>query len=143
MTEFLQTTLSGRDAAQLDFAPEAEGSGTATLYRAEAAPTGRRPPEWIKEAQDRSGHTEASGRWFTSQQDALVWYLRDAGPRARVFTVDVPASDLDALRVSNTKEVIAGRSVASFSRDPANEYFLPRALVTLRKEVSCWIGEAS
>jgi hypothetical protein len=121
MAEFLQTTLS---------VPEGSDASIATLYRAEAAPTGRRPPEWIKETQDRN-------------QDALTWYLRDAGPRARVFTVDVPTSELDALRVSNTKEVIAGRSVASFSRDPANEYFLPRALVTLRKEVSCWIGEAS
>ena len=133
MAEFLQTTLS---------ASEGSDTGIVTLYRAEAAATGRRPPEWIKEAQDRSGHTEASGRWFTSQQDALVWYLRDAGPRARVFTVEVPSSELDACRVSNSMEVIAGRSVASFSRDPANEFFLPRALATLRKEASCWIGEA-
>jgi hypothetical protein len=93
MAEFLQTTLS---------VPEGSDARIATLYRAEAVPTGRRPPEWIKEAQDRFGRTEASGRWFTSNQDALTWCLRDAGPRARVFTVDVPTSELDALRVSNT-----------------------------------------
>lgn len=111
MAEFLQTTLSAKDGSD----------STATLYRAEAAPTGWRPPEWIKEAQDRSGQTEASDRWFTRHQDGLEWYVRNAGPRARVFTVDVPTSELEAFRVSNNKEVIAGRSVASFSRDsPTN-----------------------
>jgi hypothetical protein len=114
-----------------------------TLYPAEAAPTGRRPPNGSRKHKIAPGTRKPLVAGFTSQQDALVWYLRDAGPRVRVFTVDVPTSELDALRVSNTKEVIAGRSVTSFSRDPANEYFLPRTLVTLRKEVSCWIGETS
>jgi hypothetical protein len=120
MAEFLQTILT------------VPAVGTTTLYRAEAAPTGRRTPPWIIEAQDRSGHSEAAGRWFTADQDALDWYVRDAGPRACVFSIDVPTADLETLRVSNSTEVIAGRRISSFSRDPTREFFLPKSLVSSR-----------
>ena len=35
------------------------------LYRAESGQTGHQAPEWIKEAQNLSGHTEAAERWVT------------------------------------------------------------------------------
>lgn len=136
MADFLQTILSVSAAHHVHVPEDRSGTDTTTLYRAEAAPTGHRPPEWIKEVQDSSGHTEAAGRWFTMDPEGLGWYREDAGPRARVFCVEVPTADLDAFRVSNCTEVIAGRRVSSFSRDPANEFFLPKSLAASRKGVS-------
>lgn len=105
------------------------------LYRAEGVGprVPGRVPDWIKQGQDASGHTEAAGRWFTSEPDSLKWYQEDAGPNARVSYVDVPTSDLEKYRVANSKEEIAGRRVASFSRDPETEFFLPRDLAESSK----------
>jgi hypothetical protein len=106
-------------------------AGFTRLYRAEGVPG--RIPDWIKQGQDASGHTEAAGRWFTSDPENLKWYQEDSGPNARVTYVEVLTSDLEKYRVSNSKEEIAGRRVASFSRDPSTEFFLPRDLAESRK----------
>jgi hypothetical protein len=104
------------------------------LYRAEAPPSSSKPIARIKEARNASGHTEAKKRWFTLDPEALKWYQQDAGPGARTFYVDIPTDHLEKYRVSNSTELIAGRRVSSFSRDPANEFFLPRNLASSRKE---------
>jgi hypothetical protein len=106
-------------------------AATVRLYRAEAP---LQPvADWIERGAIDAGVAEAAGRWFTTDLAALEWYLKDAGPNARVVAVDVPAPVLEQYRVSNSTEVIRGRAVKSFSRDPENEFFLPRALADQRR----------
>jgi hypothetical protein len=47
----------------------------------------------------------------------------------------VPTADLEKYRVSNSEEQIGRRPVSSFSRDPENEFFLPRALAERRERL--------
>lgn len=42
-------------------------------------------------------------------------YAEDAGPGGMVFCVDLPTSNVEDFRVSNSTEVIFGRRVSSFS----------------------------
>jgi hypothetical protein len=55
------------------------------LYRAEPAPSEGNIPDWIKQEQDASGHTEAKGRWFVTDPTMLDWYKEDIGPNAQPF----------------------------------------------------------
>jgi hypothetical protein len=105
--------------------------GMVRLYRAEPAET-QVPPEWVKQAQDASGHTEAAGRWFTDKLQFIEdFYKADAGKSARVVYVDVPAAEAEKYRVSKTTELVKGKSPREFSRDPENEFFIPRELAAL------------
>jgi len=83
-----------------------------------------------------SGHTEAEGRWFVADPSMLDWYREDAAGPTRTVYVDVPTVDLDQYRVSNSQERIGRRSVASYSKDPENEFFLPREIAATRQELS-------
>lgn len=103
------------------------------LYRAEAP---ERPvSDWIEQGARERGITEARGRWFTADRDALDWYVKDVGPGARIFAVDISHQDIERYRVSNSAEIIAGRSIKSFSRDPENEFFLPRDIAGQRRQI--------
>jgi conjugative relaxase-like TrwC/TraI family protein len=122
------------DTAYLDrLRRRTEEARTVRLYRAEAPD--QPVADWIAQGARDAGTTEASGRLFTTDRTALDWYVKDAGPNARVVAVDVPASLVETYRVINSTEVIAGRAVRSFSRDPENEFFLPRELAEQRKPV--------
>jgi hypothetical protein len=119
------------DAARGPFLAE-EGMMTkhdyTRLYRVEAVPRGGETPEWIKQGQDALGIAEASGRWFVADPALLDWYREDAAGPTRTVFVDVPTADLESYRVSSSTEQIGRRPVRSYSRDPENEFFLPRAL---------------
>ena len=54
--------------------------------------------------------------------------IRCAGPATQTLFVDVPTAELEEYRVSNSAEQIGHRPVKSYSRDPENEFFLPREL---------------
>lgn len=108
--------------------------GFTRLYRADAKPGGNKAPDWAIEGKRESGQAEAEGRWFTQDKDALDWYRRDAGDGSLTHYVDVPTADLDKFRVSNNTERFGtGRPVKSYSRDPENEFFLPRATADSKK----------
>jgi hypothetical protein len=102
--------------------------GHVRLFRAEVRPEVRRAaPEWVAAGQRESGMAEAEGRWFVADRSMLDFYVKDIGAASsRIVYVDVPLEVAEAHRVSNLKEEIAGRTPASFSRDPENEFFLPR-----------------
>jgi hypothetical protein len=102
------------------------------LYRAESAVRGEFS-DWRKEALDASGHTEAEGRWFVADPAMLDWYKADIGANTVVAYVDVPTAELERYRISNSTEQIGRRPVRSYSRDPENEFFLPRDLADARK----------
>ena len=106
------------------------------LYRVESASSEGSMSDWIKQGQDASGHTEAKGRWFVSDPSMLDWYREDIGPNAVTVYVNVPAADLEKYRVSNCTEQFGHRTVMSFSRDPENEFFLPRGLASQSKDVT-------
>jgi hypothetical protein len=48
----------------------------------------------------------------------------------------VPTADLEKYRVSNCTEQIGSRPVKSYSRDPENEFFLPRELADSRQQIA-------
>ncbi len=64
------------------------------------------------------------------------WYRahHDPDPTRTVY-VDVPTADLEKYRVSNITEQSGRRSVKSYSRDPENEFFLPKDLTTQAKSL--------
>lgn len=92
-------------------------------------------PDWIVRGLAESGHSEAEGRWFVRDPEMLDWYREDIAGEARVVFVDVPPEDAEKYRVSNIQETIGLRPVKSFSKDPENEYFLPRAVAELKIEM--------
>lgn len=112
--------------------PVNEEPATTTLYRAEGKPR-TDVPDWVKQGQTDSGHADAAGRWFTNDPAALEWYKKDAGPDHIVHSIEVPTADLEKYRVANSGELIAGKPVKSFSREPENEFFLPKELASQRK----------
>jgi len=96
------------------------------LYRCESfSGRGRRPdPEpgsWIWQGAVESGLWDAMGRWFVEDAAILPWYARDAGA-FRIVSIDVDPDEAELWRVSRNPS--AGR----FSRDPDNEFFVPRAV---------------
>jgi hypothetical protein len=107
---------------------------TVPLWRVEpdvGRPGERPPPEradWLHEALVASGAWDAMGRWFAADPSLLDWYARehevDPPVAWRVVRIDVDAASLEAWRVSAQAE--AGR----FSRDPANEFFVPRGVAS-------------
>ena len=109
--------------------------GYVRLYRAEYAGPRRNIPDWITQGQDASGHTEAAGRWFVEDRSMLDFYLNDIGEHGAVFYVDVPEEVAARSRVSSTSETVMGRTPASFSKDPENEFFLPREFADVRERV--------
>lgn len=91
-------------------------------------PDGRATSDWIRESQIATGHAGAEGRWFVADSTMLDWYREDAGGPTRTLFVDVPTAHLETYRVSNCTEQIGHRPVKTYSRDPKNEFFLPREL---------------
>ena len=74
-------------------------------------------PSWIRDAAQKSGLIEASGRWFTSSRDEAKWYEREH-PAYRLRSVDVKSED--AARWMAKDHPTAYR----FSSRP-NDYFIP------------------
>jgi hypothetical protein len=111
----------------------AQGRGFTRLYRAEPIPGGKEWAEWVEVTRDELGITQAEGRWFVADPALLDWYREDAvGPTHTVY-VDVPTAELERYRVANSEERIGLRPVRSFSRDPENEFFLPRDLAEAKR----------
>lgn len=107
-------------------------SGLRRLLRVEAsfkAPLS----DWLAQALDESGASEAMGRWFVLDPGLLAFYAEDAGLGApRISYLDVCLAEMEGWRVSRVKERLAGRLPASFSKDPENEYFVPQDLARSR-----------
>jgi hypothetical protein len=95
--------------------------GVVRLYRAEPSVKADHP-DWVRDSLAENGHSGAEGRWFTQDQEALDWYKKDINPEGKphVVYIDVPASELEKYRVSNVPDA------KRFSRDPENEFFVPR-----------------
>lgn len=106
------------------------GADTIRLYRVEVAPENRvAVPEWIQQAQRANGHAEAMDRWFTADPGTLDWYRADIGGPSRTTYIDVNKALAEQYRVSNQPDV------RRFSRDPENEFFVPRKLADRRVEL--------
>jgi hypothetical protein len=91
------------------------------------------PSNWNYQARKNSGAIDASGRWFTSKLDDLLWYLDDAEPgKAQVVSVDFPDSDLESYRVSNfkpdPKEPLVDPRLFPSQGKATEEFFLPKEL---------------
>ena len=121
-----------QDTATLS--PERQG-GMTRLYRVEPIKAGQFA-DWIHEARQKRGITEAEGRWFVQKPEMLGWYREDAGVPTKTTYIDLPTRDLEIYRVSNVTETIAGRTPASFSKDTDNEFFLPKDLAATRRLLS-------
>jgi hypothetical protein len=120
--------------SERDIDASVPASGYTRLYRGEAGPAKTKPVEgWLQDALKGSDQQKAGGRWFTADPAALEWYLRDAGEGAVTQYVDVPTADLEKYRVANLDETVDGLKPRAFSRDPDNEFFLPRDLADQRK----------
>ena len=91
------------------------------------------PPAWMQEGLISQGVIAARDRWFVADATLLPFYAEDAAQAApRLVYVDARPEDIEAWRVSNVSEIIAGRTPASFSLDPENEFFVPRAVAGQR-----------
>lgn len=108
--------------------------GMTRLYRAESK-IKKELPDWIKQEQQSSGHIAAQGRWYVKDKSLLDFYLKDIGPNAKTSYIDVPSKDVNKYLVENSTERLGGRTVKSFSRDPKNEFFLPKDLTKKSKEL--------
>jgi hypothetical protein len=88
---------------------------------------------WLAEQLAFSGVTAARDRWFVTDASLLPFYAQDcAGSAPRLMYVDARPEEISGWRVSCVTETIAGRTPASFSRDPENEFFVPRAIADQR-----------
>lgn len=102
--------------------------GRCRLRRVEAS---RRAPvaDWLRAQFEEGGALAAAGRWFVLDADLLPFYAADAaGAAPQLRYVDVEREALENWRVARVRETIAGRTPASFSRDPENDFFVPRAV---------------
>ncbi|HSE45012.1 MAG TPA: hypothetical protein VLA89_06755 [Gemmatimonadales bacterium] len=106
--------------------------GMVRLYRSEVSPEFRKPkPDWMKQGQDASGHTDAVDRWFTDTPENLQWYVDDIGAdKSRITYIDIPESQAEQYRVSNTP------TAARFSLDKETEYFVPRDVADQRRPIT-------
>lgn len=110
--------------------------GMVRLYRVEPSKgSGRDIPDWLRQGLQAHGVDQAAGRWFATDPALLDWYERDTGPNAQLHYLDVPGGQADRFRVSNISDTIAGRTPQSFSRDPENEFFLPRDMADEKQPV--------
>lgn len=139
LSALIRSSIGGLDhdiANELAHAQEpALAEGMTRLYRAEGAPS-QDIADWLRQGMIDSGQTEAAGRWFIQDKSLLEFYRDDSGPDARLFYVDVPAADLEQYRVTNnTDRFGTGRPVASYSKDPENEFFLPRTLADQKRSL--------
>lgn len=109
-----------------------------TVYRAEVKPEFRKDaPDYVKQAQSDNGIKDASGRWFVEDPSLLDFYVKDIGAdKAHIVSTQVKRSELEQHRVSKTTETIAGKSPKSFSKDPDNEFFLPRHIASRAKPIA-------
>jgi hypothetical protein len=129
--------FTGRNPAFVEKAAEAVApatevgtevsTGMTRLYRGEAAPGGVNTlPDWVKQARNEKGITDAQGRWFTDKLENAKWYQKEAGETGRISYVDVPTKDLEQYRVSNMKDV------SRFSKDPTTEFFVSPEIANTR-----------
>lgn len=120
--------IRAQEGPQPALQPPPAAPETVRLYRLE--PTGPDVrPDWIKQEQAASGHAGAEGRWFVQDPKMLDWYRQDAGDApTRIVSIDVPRSQLEQYRVAN-----ADKGVQRYSRDPQNEFFVPRELADRRQ----------
>jgi hypothetical protein len=81
-------------------------------------------PEWIKVSQDESGHTDAQGRWWTTDPEVAKWYMEDSGEQGGIVHQEVPTNIVEESQVTK-----ADPSVKRFSREPEKELFLPKEFV--------------
>jgi len=108
--------LTEAEQAAIDALPKLNENHT-RLYRGEYAGEPKPLPEWLKQAQDERGITNARGRWFTDKPEIAKWYVHEAGDHGHMVYIDVTTHFAERSRV-------AGSGVAKFSRDPDNEFFL-------------------
>ncbi len=113
---------------------DAPAKGMTRLYRAESK-TKKNPPEWVAHEQKQSGHSDAEGRWYVKDKSLLDFYVKDIGPSAKIKHIDVPTSEVNKYLVSRSTERLGDRSVKSFSRDPNNEFFLPKDLASKGRDL--------
>ncbi len=99
------------------------------LYRVDGVP-GAGLPDWLQESDEAKKIKGATGRWFTADPEHLEFYLRDAGPGAKINIVDVPTSELEQFRVTNQPP-----EVSRYSARPHEEFFLPRSIADRREVV--------
>ena len=110
-------------------------TGHVRIYRAENSLDNELThpgPDWLREGYFQSTGAKAYGRWFTADPEALAWYVKDAGDHPVVKHLDIPEDELEQYRVSNIKETADGLHPGQFSRDPANEFFVPPELAAKR-----------
>jgi hypothetical protein len=98
---------------------------TVTLYRAEPKDLAELPA-WIKQAKEVDGSLDAQGRWFVSDPAMLDFYLKDQ-TNPQIVSIQVPKAELEQYRVKNNPEA------AKFSKDPDNEFFVPKELIADKK----------
>lgn len=115
--------------------------GNVYLYRIQSSKN-KPLPEWIAHEHQKSGISQAQGRWFTGNQEALPFYMEDTlSPELRLIVL--PVNQLRQWRVSSLPSVlIDGSRPQAFSRDPDHEFFVSRQLAQCAKVVP-WAGEAS
>ena len=102
--------------------PVAEG--TIRVYRGETSAPRKDLPEWIQIGLKESGQLDAQGRWWTQDKKIAEWYRDEASPDGRVVYQDVPAEVVAKSRVSDLSA-----EIRRFSKDSANELFLPKEFV--------------
>ena len=104
-------------------------AGMVRVYRGEG--TGEKAlPAWVDEARKALDLKDVEGRWFTQAPAIAQWYVDDAGT-GRMTWVAVPQAVADAHRVSR----IGKPEVQRYSRDPENEFFLPKEWADKRKPI--------
>jgi hypothetical protein len=91
---------------------------------------------WNMQALASSSAGKAQGRWFLLADDVerLDWYIKDAGEGAKIQYVSVPKKDLEKYRVANISKTEDDLDPRSFSREPENEFFLPRDIAKTASE---------
>lgn len=107
-------------------------AGEIELQRAEAAPTGKKLPDWIERGREETGAKAAQGRWFATKKELIDWYAKEAGPGALTKGVKLSAKEAEKYRVSNLPPDDPARR---FSRDPDNEFFIPREIADRAKVI--------
>lgn len=102
--------------------------GTTKLYRAEGGEQGNGVPDWMNSGHDQFENSKAAeGRWFTDSLEEAEWYIKNEYPNGKIVTVDVPTSEVEKYRVSNSKASDTDNP-AKYSARPDKEFFLPSEL---------------
>jgi hypothetical protein len=126
MTAKIDKMAPGQNLAQkwvgMTQGPAEVPAGHVRLYRGEYGGAKATHPEWVQQGMEESGAAAARGRWFTQDPEIAQWYVNEAGGQGRVTTVDLPIDEAAKWKVEGNP------AIARYSRDPANEYFLPSEL---------------